>query len=61
LVVLFLPTDAEEWQSLRGAPPTPNSTGATVKLPVEQELNTRALKKLAARLSILDFPSHPAL
>jgi hypothetical protein len=77
LVVLFLPPDAEMWlehsseqlalrrcaywQSLRGAAATTNSSGATVRLPIRREFNAQALKNLAARLSIPDFPSYPAL
>ena len=77
LVVLFLPPDAEMWlehsskqlalrrcaywQSLRGAPATTNSSGTTVKLPIGQEFNAQALKNLAVRPSIPDFPSYPAL
>lgn len=72
LVVLFLPADAKMWlehsseqlalrrcaywQSLRGAPATTNESGVTVNLPINQEFNAQALKKLAARLSIPDFP-----
>lgn len=75
LVVLFLPPDAEGWlvhspeqlalrrcaywQSLRGAPPTSNGGGVTVNLPFSQEFNAQALKKLAARLSIPNFPRYP--
>lgn len=74
LVVLFLPTDAAEWLaqsedelalrrcgywvSLRGAPSTPNSSGATVNLPKVQVFSPAALKALAARLSRRDFPMH---
>ena len=74
LVVLFLPSNIEEWlehtsqhlalrrcaywQSLRGAPPTSNRSGATIKLPVDQEFNARALKDLAARLSRRDIPRY---
>jgi hypothetical protein len=77
LVVLFLPPDAEMWlehtseqlallrcaywQSLRGAPATLNSSGATVKLPIGQQFDAQSLKNLAARLSIPNFPSYPAV
>jgi hypothetical protein len=76
LLVLFLPPDAEMWlehssqrlalrrcaywQSLRGAPPTTNESGVTVKLPIAQEFNAQALRRLVARLSRLDFPGYPA-
>jgi hypothetical protein len=76
LIVLFLPPHAEEWlehssqqlalrrcaywQSLRGASPTTNESGVTVKLPIAQEFNAQALRKLTARLSRLDFPGYPA-
>jgi hypothetical protein len=75
LVVLFLPTDAAMWlehsseqlalrrcaywQSLRGAAETSNESGITVKLPITQEFNATALKKLMARLSIPDYPRYP--
>jgi hypothetical protein len=76
LVVLFLPEDAKEWlnhsidqlalrrcaywQSLRCAPATANSTGATVKLPKVQIFNPQALKNLAAQLSHPTYPIYPA-
>lgn len=75
LVVLFLPAGVEEWlehtsqqlalrrcaywQSLRGAPPTANLSGATIKLPITQEFNAQALKQLAVRLSHRDIPRYP--
>ena len=77
LVVLFLPSNVEEWlehtpqqlalrrcaywQSLRGAPETTNESGVTVTLPIAQEFNARALKELAARLSRRDIPRYPAV
>ena len=76
LVVLFLPADAKEWlnhtpdqlalrrcaywQSLRSAPATANSSGATVKLPKVQIFTPQALTDLAARLSRRDFLLYPA-
>lgn len=75
LVVLFLPRDAQEWlnhsadqlalrkcaywQSLRGAPETANTTGATVYLPATQMFTPQALTALAIRLSRRDFPVYP--
>ena len=77
LIVLFLPTNAEEWlnhsadqlalrrcaywQSLRGAPQTSNGSGATVKLPKNQMFSAQTLNDLATRLSLPDFPRYPAL
>ena len=76
LVVLFLPTDAQEWlnhsvdelalrkcaywQSLRGAPATGNGSGATVYLPKVQMFTPQALTEIATRLSRRDFPHYPA-
>jgi hypothetical protein len=76
LVVLFLPTDSNEWlshtadqlllrrcaywESLRGAPATTNATGETVKLPKLQTFTPAALLALATRLSRRDFPMYPA-
>ena len=76
LVVLFLPSSIEQWlehtsqhlalrrcaywQSLRGAPPTANGSGATIKLPTDQEFNPQSLKRLAARLSRRDIPRYSA-
>jgi len=75
LVVLFLPTDAQDWlnhsenelalrqcaywQSLRGGPAISNSSGTTVYLPKVQMFTPQALKELAARLSRRDFPLYP--
>jgi Domain of unknown function (DUF4365) len=75
LVVLFLPAGAQEWlnhsadqlalrrcaywQSLRGADPTTNGTGETVKLPKAQMFTPKALSDLASRLSRRDFPRYP--
>ena len=77
LVVLFLPADVEErldhsvdqlilrrcayWQSLRCAPATTNSSGATIKLPKAQMFSPEALTELAARLSRRDFPRYSVL
>lgn len=77
LVVLFLPADAQDWlnhseeelalrkcaywQSLRGAPATTNSSGATVYLSKTQMFTPQALTDLAARLSHPDFPVYPAV
>jgi hypothetical protein len=77
LVVLFLPADAQEWlshtaqelamrrcaywQSLRGAPPTTNTSGETVYLPRAQMFTPQALITLAARLSRRDFPVYPCV
>ncbi len=77
LVVLFLPAEAQEWlnhspeqlvlrrcaywQSLRCAPKTANSSGATVKLPKAQVFNPQALNDLAAQLSRREFPLYPTL
>jgi len=76
LVVLFLPSNLEEWlehttqqlalrrcaywESLRGAPKTSNATGTTIRLPTDQFFNARALKGLAARLSRRDIPRYSA-
>jgi len=72
LVVLFLPSNADKWLShsedelilrrcaywvsLRGAPPTDNDTGVTVKIPKAQTLTPDDLAALAARLSRRDIP-----
>ncbi len=77
LVVLFLPTDAQDWlkhsedelalrkcaywQSLRGAPATINSSGTTVYLPKVQKFTPQALTEIAARLSRHDFPLYPGV
>lgn len=76
LVVLFLPSDDGDWlhhtpeqlvlrrcafwQSLRGAPPTTNTSGVTVKLPKSQMFTPASLGALAARLSRFDYPRYPA-
>lgn len=76
LVVLFLPSDAQEWlnhsedelalrkcaywQSLRGAPATGNGSGATVYLPKAQMFTPQALTAIVAQLSRRDFPLYPA-
>jgi hypothetical protein len=75
LVVLFLPSDADQWlnhsdqelslrkcaywQSLRGAPATANGSGTTVYLPKAQMFTPQTLTELAARLSRRDFPRYP--
>lgn len=75
LVVLFLPTDAQEWlshsedelalrkcafwQSLRGAPATANGSGATIYLPKLQKFTPEGLTEIATRLSRRDFPLYP--
>lgn len=67
LVVLFLPSDPEEWLvhteselaarrcaywvPLRGAPPTSNSTSQTVYLPAVNCLSVESLRGAAARIS----------
>lgn len=67
LIVLFLPTNDQEWLShnvdslvmrrcaywvsLRGAPDTVNGSGVTVKLPKSQIFNPDGLSDIAARLS----------
>ena len=67
LVVLFLPSDREEWLkwsedelalrkcawwvSLRGAPPTSNTTGQTVYLPEDQFFCPDGLRGIMTRLS----------
>jgi hypothetical protein len=74
LVVLFLPTNAEEWlihshekmelqkcaywTSLRGAPETDNKSGKTVKLPKSQSFNVHSILQLVERLSKRDFPTY---
>ena len=44
--------------SLRGAPPTTNKTGVTLKIPKDQVFNPEALKALANRIAIRDFPCY---
>lgn len=77
LVVLFLPADELDWlhhsdaelvvrrcaywESLRGAPPTGNGMGATVKLPKAQMFTPQGLTDLAARFSRREFPLYSAL
>jgi hypothetical protein len=77
LVVLFLPANADEWlnhsedelalrqcaywQSLRGAPTTNNSSGATVYLPKAQMFTPQGLTELAAALSRREFPRYPSV
>jgi len=67
MVVLFLPRDPKEWLSstpdqlilrkaaywvsLRHAPPTPNDTGCTVKIPVSQLFTPAELKALVQKLA----------
>ena len=74
--MLFLPSDADKWLShsedelilrrcaywvsLRGAPPTDNDTGVTVKIPKAQTLTPDDLAALAARLSRRDIPVYEA-
>lgn len=74
LVVLFLPHDAEQWLSLngeqlilrkwaywvslRGAPPSANNSGETVKIPKAQVLDPAALKEIARRLSLKEIPRY---
>lgn len=76
LVVLFLPRESNDWLkhsaeelalrrcaywvSLRGAPPTDNATGATVKVPKAQVLTPEALQGIAAMRARREFPSHQA-
>jgi len=75
LVVLFLPKNAQEWldhsedqlalrkcaywQSLRGAPATTNTSGATIYLPKVQTFGPQALTDIATRLSRHEFPEYP--
>jgi hypothetical protein len=72
LVVLFLPSDRNEWLShtddalslrkcaywvsLRGAPATANVGGQTVYLPRSQRFDSDGLAKLMSRLSSDDIP-----
>jgi hypothetical protein len=74
LVVLFLPADRNEWLShsesalslrkcaywvsLRGAPPSENSTAQTVYLPISQRFDPIGLGTLMKRLSRNDIPMY---
>ena len=76
LAVLFLPPKAEDWLthsheqlvlrkcaywvSLRGAPPTDNHAGVTVKIPKHQVFDGTGLMKLMASISRREIPAYQA-
>ncbi|KLU25816.1 hypothetical protein EOS_13120 [Caballeronia mineralivorans PML1(12)] len=77
LAVLFLPPKAEDWLthsqeqlvlrkcaywvSLRGAPPTNNHAGVTVRIPKNQVFDGAGLMQLMASISRHEIPAYRAL
>jgi hypothetical protein len=73
LVVLFMPESRDQWvshdpeqlilrrcaygQSLRGLPPSTNTSGQTVKIPKTQMFSPENLKRLMDRISHRDIPT----
>lgn len=74
LVVLCLPDDRLEWLkidqeslalkrcaywvSLRGAPPSTNASGQTIRIPCNQIMDPAALKALATAVAVNEVPSY---